>query len=139
MGSEHNKQSGECAELRVAAKISELGGTVSFPHGDSAGYDLIAEFESKVSRLQVKSTRVMEGLCYRVYCRRSKYTAAPYSAFDCDLIVCDVPFAFYVIPVDKIGDAKSLRMWEPGTNRFYKKHPHCLWEEYREAWYLLKP
>ena len=127
MPSENNKRIGERAELRVAARISELGGTVSFPHGESAGYDLVAEFSGKVSRLQVKSTETKDGQAYRVYSRRNKNT--PYTTLDCDMFVCEVPYSYYVIPVDKVG----------GTNRSYKKHPMCDWEEYREAWYLLKP
>jgi len=137
MPSENNKRIGEQAELRVAARISELGGTVSFPHGDSAGYDLVAEFSGKVSRLQVKSSEIKDGRAYRVYSCRNKLT--PYTPLDCDMFVCAVPYAHYVIPVDKVGENTSIRLWEPGTNRSYKKHPLCDWEEYREAWYLLKP
>jgi len=139
MGNENNKRIGERAELRVATRISELGGTVSFPHGESAGYDLVAEFDSKVSRVQVKSTALKDGSSYRVYCRRNKVSPAAYSLEDCDVLVCDVPYAFYVIPVGEAKDCLSIRLWEPGTNRYYKKHPVCNWEAYREAWYLLKP
>ena len=45
MGSRQNKGRGALAELQVATKVRALGGEVSFPHGDTAGYDLIADFD----------------------------------------------------------------------------------------------
>lgn len=134
-----NKHTGELGELKVAAKITELGGQVSFPHGDSCGYDLLADVGGKVTKVQVKSSTYQEGNSWSISCSRGHASKTPYSAADCELIVCSVPYGYYVIPVAVLKNKVKIRLWEPGTNRYWKKTPSCKYEEYREAWHLLKP
>jgi len=133
-GTAGNKRSGELGELKVATKITESGGQVSFPHGDSAEYDLVAEFGGKVSRIQVKTASALDGLAHSIVVARSKQQ--PYTQID--VVICSVPYGFYVIPFPALKGVTRIRLWEPGTNRCYKSKPTCRWEEYREAWHQLK-
>ena len=137
-GPQQNKRRGELAELKVAAKVSDLGGTVSFPHGDTCGYDLISEMDGVVKKIQVKCSVRKEGCGYHVNVCQGRSNKRSYTDKECDIVICSVPFGFYVIPVNALKTKLTIRLWEPGTNRFWKKKPNRLYEDFREAWHLLK-
>ncbi len=50
------KQKGDLAELKVAADLIERGCRLSIPFGEDCDYDLIADFEGRLHRIQVKFT-----------------------------------------------------------------------------------
>ena len=52
----HPKWQGMVGESQVLAKFIELGIPVSIPFGDNCSYDLIAEFNGKLNKIQVKSS-----------------------------------------------------------------------------------
>jgi hypothetical protein len=47
---------GDLAELRVAADLAKHGCSISLPFGEDRDYDLIADFEGILHRVQVKYT-----------------------------------------------------------------------------------
>jgi hypothetical protein len=51
------KQKGDLAELKVAADLMERGCRISIPFGEDCDYDLIADYEGRLHRVQVKHTR----------------------------------------------------------------------------------
>jgi len=135
MGSRQNKGRGALAELQVATKVRALGGEVSFPHGDTAGYDLIADF-GVPRRVQVKSSLYTKGSCYNLMAARGGQKEI-LTKTQCDVVCCVVPYGTYVIPISKIRDRK-LTFFKPGTHRLRFKRPRCKWEDYFEAWHLLE-
>ncbi len=50
------KQKGDLAELKVAADLAARGCSISFPFGEDCDYDLVADFEGVLHRVQVKYT-----------------------------------------------------------------------------------
>ena len=50
------KQKGDLAELKVAADMIERGCRLSIPFGEDCDYDLIADYEGRLHRVQVKFT-----------------------------------------------------------------------------------
>lgn len=57
----NSKQIGDLSELKIMARIVELGMTVCTPHGDRARYDMIMDDNGTLSRLQVKTARLLPG------------------------------------------------------------------------------
>lgn len=57
----NSKQKGDFSELKVATRLTELGYVVSFPFGDRAPYDLIVDIGGKLSKVQVKHGRIING------------------------------------------------------------------------------
>ena len=51
---------GNITELKVAARLAELGYTVLFPHGGNATFDLVAYKDGQFSRIQCKAGREKE-------------------------------------------------------------------------------
>tara|TARA_R100000808_G_scaffold11111_2_gene28870 strand:- start:3851 stop:4258 length:408 start_codon:yes stop_codon:yes gene_type:complete len=130
-------QSGNTGELKVAAKISELGGKVSFPHGSTA-YDLVSEFDGKVSRIQVKTGKRERNRTWSIVTSRGRTSKRTYTKDECDFLVICIDFAFYVIPVEDCSKT-HIRIWEPGTVTQKRNEGRCVWERYREAWNFLRP
>lgn len=50
------KDQGILGEGQVLAKFVELGIPISIPFGDNASYDLVAEFNGKLNKIQIKSS-----------------------------------------------------------------------------------
>lgn len=51
------KQKGDLAELKVATDLIDRGCGISIPFGEDCNYDLIADYEGRLHRVQVKHTR----------------------------------------------------------------------------------
>ena len=116
-----------------------MGGEVSFPHGE-VKYDLLADFNGKLSRVQVKSTLVAAHTS--VYVIQASYSSSKkrtqYSKEHCDFMVCVLPWADFVVPVEELK-GKKLIFFQPGTHRCRRRYPICKYEQFREAWHLLQP
>lgn len=67
------KQKGDLAELKVAADLIARGCSLSIPFGEDSSYDLIADFDGRLHRVQVKFTR-SDGHIVRVLCRSHSIT-----------------------------------------------------------------
>ena len=53
------KLKGNITELKIATKLVEMGCTVSFPFGENARYDMIADWEGTLYRIQCKTGRYL--------------------------------------------------------------------------------
>jgi hypothetical protein len=51
------KRKGDLAELKVAADLIDRGCRLSIPFGEDCDYDLIADYEGRLHRVQVKYSR----------------------------------------------------------------------------------
>jgi hypothetical protein len=67
------KQKGDFAELKVAADLINRGCRISIPFGEDCDYDLIADYEGRLHRVQVKHTR-SDGRIVLVRCRSHSLT-----------------------------------------------------------------
>jgi hypothetical protein len=67
------KQKGDLAELKVAADLIERGCRISIPFGEDSDYDLIADYDGRLHRIQVKFTR-SDGRIVLVRCRSHSIT-----------------------------------------------------------------
>lgn len=122
-------------ELAVALRLSEEGGSVGWPFGEGAAWDLLSDFNGKVNRIQVKGSDAVKsnGTVEVNLTKGSKHTAR-YMKEDCDYVVAVAgSVGMYVIPVEDVKHYK-LFTWTGGRHR--GKLPK--YDQYKEAWHLLK-
>jgi hypothetical protein len=67
------KRKGDLAELKVAADLADRGCCLSFPYGEDCDYDLIADFNAVLHRVQVKYTE-SDGKVISVRCMSHSLT-----------------------------------------------------------------
>ena len=134
-----NKPHGGAAELLVAYELMERGFGVCVPLGDSEPYDLIATYKTKLSRIQVKSTRTKTSSgTYRVMFQKGRNKKTTYSKADTDFIAAVVYYtsgpAVYVIPIENLKSVKGS-FFDLGQHpRYPSKWHRCRWEDYRGRW-----
>jgi len=124
-----NKRRGEWAESVFMARAAENGLRVSKPLGDSDTFDCVVGRPGKFVVVQVKCT-MAEGERGKGYeCSvRSNNKIYPAGAFDF-LVAYVIPEdAWYIVP------AKLIR----GQQTICLSSPRGKYEEYREAWHLLR-
>ena len=98
-------QKGNLGEVRVLSEFVKLGIQCYLPYGDGSGVDLIAEFNGKLNRIQIKTTESLNkaGAMEWKVTRQEGYhgnrvaydkNSIDYFAFYCveTDIVCLVPF-----------------------------------------------
>ena len=93
-----SNQKGNLGEVRVLSEFVKLGVQCYLPYGDGSGIDLIADFGSKLNRIQVKTTEKLNrvGAMEWKTTRQEGYhgNKVAYSINDIDY------FAFYCIETD---------------------------------------
>ena len=67
------KTKGDLAELKVAADLISRGCRLSIPFGEDCDYDLIADYEGRLHRVQVKYTK-SDGQIVLIRCRSHSLT-----------------------------------------------------------------
>jgi hypothetical protein len=67
------KTKGDLAELKVAADLADRGCRISIPFGEDCDYDLIADYEGRLHRVQVKYTK-SDGQVVVLRCRSHSLT-----------------------------------------------------------------
>lgn len=126
------KRQGEWAELRFAAAAMQRGLIVCKPYGDSARYDFLVDGAGRLSRVQVKSSRVPDGGAFRISCGRGPQSKISYQVAEVDVLAAYViPHdAWYLIPIRAVHPRCTLYVCphRPSAHQF---------EPYREAWNLL--
>ena len=123
------KARGEWVESVFVARASGHGLAVSKPWGESRSYDFVIGRPGRFVGVQVKSTVVESGVGYA--CAVKKNNKA-YSRGEFDFLAAYVipEDAWYIIPASKIEGKESVGL--------YSKSNHARYEEYREAWQLLR-
>jgi hypothetical protein len=126
-----SKERGEWAELCFMARAAGEGIRVSKPYGETSSYDVGAQADRRIQKVQVKST---------IYCRRGKEYSLnvlgpkrkryPKGAVDFFAVYVIPLDEWYIIPYEAMGNRLTLH-FTPGSRR-------ARWEEYREAWHLLR-
>ena len=110
-----SKEKGNIGEAIALAEFVKRGIQVSIPYGDSARYDLIAEFNGRLNRIQVKYCNCLSDN-NSVVCpcasSTNHTTNKHYSTYENDIDY----FVFYLapwneiilVPIEFIGSKKSI-------------------------------
>lgn len=131
----NSKIKGNISEAKALFEFQKRNIPVLLPWGDNERYDMVAEFNGKLNRIQIKTANEENNGSIKCYCRSSKNHTTNKSL---DTYKNDVDyFVFYnqikdiiaLVPIEEIGDAKtiSLRI-EPTANgqikgiRFFKDY-----------------
>lgn len=121
----------------------ELGFTVSWPLNTDT-YDLIAEKDGSVKRIQVKTATMSKHRSYR--CSLSHGTGKKrrvYKSKDCDFLILFLPYSkdypdismdgYYIIPVSAAGNSISSAVLFP-AGKGKGNIMMCKWEKYKDGW-----
>lgn len=111
----NSKSKGNIGEALALAEFSKYNIPVAVPFGDNARYDLIADFNNKLNRIQVKyCNQITENDSVLCPCASSTNhtTNKGYSTYENDIDY----FVFYIVswnklllvPIEKIGTNKSI-------------------------------
>tara|TARA_B110000438_G_scaffold62609_3_gene63096 strand:- start:2371 stop:2820 length:450 start_codon:yes stop_codon:yes gene_type:complete len=135
------KAKGTTAELRVAVELLDHGFSVSWPVGDMDSYDLIADCQNRLTRIQVKSlTNPNRAGTYKVSFRRGHGHTKKYTEADVDYFVAVLNYksgaAFYVIPVSDVPSTAIF--FPPNEHPRYPRRKTCKMEKWRGRWDLLR-
>jgi hypothetical protein len=124
---------GQIGEVAVMQKLLKAGWQVLIPYGNSAPYDLVAEKEGRMVRLQIRATRA-KGNFISVNCRaKNNRVRLQPNHFDF-LVVYELgsETAFVVPAVEVKGKAVfHIRLSPSRSGQVRGTHPA---EEYRERW-----
>lgn len=123
----NSKDKGNIGEALALAEFIKYGIAVSIPYGDNARYDLVADFNGKLNKIQVKycNQKISENNSIICPCASSTNhtTNKHYTTYENDIDY----FVFYLakwdelllVPIEKIGLKKSImfRMDKPKNNQ----------------------
>ena len=127
----NSKAKGNIGEVLTLAEMVKRGIPVAIPYGDNQRYDLIAEFNGKLNRIQIKyCSQVSENDAIICPCASSTNhtTNKHYTTY-----VGDVDyFVFYLVPWDQlilvpiedVGDKKSVTFRKTETKSGSKVTSH---------------
>jgi PD-(D/E)XK nuclease superfamily protein len=133
-GARTSKQVGEFFEAAFLTKAASLGFGVSKPWGESQRYDFIVDNGKQRWRVQVKATITKHCQSYVVNTRHFwRKRPTEYTNKEIDFLVAYVaPLdRWYVIPVEALKGRYYIRI-------FPKENKRARFEQYREAWHLLR-
>jgi PD-(D/E)XK endonuclease len=151
------KRSGEISQAAFLSKASMMGFNLALPWGDSERWDFVVwgRDQPRVMRVQVKGTGRLYLGGYEVQPVHSTRRGGKkrYTKKEIDVIAAHVqPLdAWYLIPIEAVGRAKSLRLYPesvggegPSVVQAKGKIPHKShrsrkpdWERWRNAWQVL--
>ena len=131
----NSKDKGNIGDAIVLAEFVKMGIQVSIPFGDNARYDLIADFNNKLNKIQIKyCNSLSENNSIVCPCASSTNhtTNKHYSTYENDVDY----FVFYLapwdicvlVPITEIGDKKSIcfRKDKPSTgNNYHLVQDYC--------------
>ncbi|HUO17344.1 MAG TPA: group I intron-associated PD-(D/E)XK endonuclease [Verrucomicrobiae bacterium] len=123
------KRRGEWAESVFLAKANEHGMAVSKPWGESRSFDVVLGETGKFLSVQVKSTIFACGGGYSCSLKKNNQFYEP-GSFDY--------VAAYVIPEDVWYIVPGAKVIGKGSMILCSEAKQALYEEYREAWHLLR-
>jgi hypothetical protein len=105
------KRCGELSEAAFLLKATEQGFLVAKPWGDSDMYDFILDSGTRLWRVQLKSTAVLQQRGYHVNMMHNAYGKGKvgYKAEDIDMLVAHIPplEIWYVLPVTVFAPLSS--------------------------------
>ena len=123
----NSKDKGNIGEALALAEFIKYGIAVSIPYGDNARYDLVADFNGKLNKIQVKycNQKISENNSIVCPCASSTNhtTNKHYTTYENDndyFVVYEAEWnELLLVPIEKIGTKKSImfRMDKPKNNQ----------------------
>jgi hypothetical protein len=133
----NTKRTGENSEAAFLHKATDEGFVVAKPWGDSERYDFIVDSGHRLWRVQLKCTASISFRGYGVQAIHFVYGEGKiaYTPDDIDVLVAYIipRKAWYVLPVEDFVPFTTLRFYPDIECK------RARWENYREAWDLLRP
>lgn len=130
------KSAGVRGELLVAEKLISKGWAVSLPVGDNDPFDIIANREGKIRRIQVKTTLGIHEYPtsrphYQFQLAKGKSSKTRYNGGQIDFFVCCAldSLRFWVIPLTETGTVTAKIYSGTGNKSRFAK--------FEDAWGLL--
>ena len=149
------KRAGEISQAAFLLKAETLGFDLALPWGDNQKFDFVVwRRDGKAFRVQVKGTGRLHRRGYEVQPVHSTRHGGKkrYTKKDIDVIAAHVQpvDAWYLIPIEKVGRAKSLRLY-PGiegraknslrksrrVGETRRRQRTRVWEQWRDRWEVL--
>jgi len=124
------KVRGEWVASVFMARAGEQGLAVSKPWGDSRSYDFVVGRPGRFVGVQVKSTICRSGGGYECCIRGRKNKAYRRGSFDFLAAYVVPEDAWYIFPADIVLGKETVCL--------FSKSKFAKYEEYREAWNLLR-
>lgn len=121
----NSKVKGQLSEARTLYEFQKYNIPVCLPWGDNERYDLVAEFDGKFNRIQVKTSNEEDNGAIICYTRSStnhttnKNLTTYIGDVDYFVFVNQTYDILALVPMEVIGDAKSirLRIMPPGNGQ----------------------
>lgn len=120
---------GNLGEAKVLAKFVELGIQVYLPFGDGSVVDLIADFNDKLNRIQIKSTEIDNNgtltfsICSTTIHKGGEIQKHIYSNDEIDYfaLYSSITDEVYLLPIEEAPTKRfSLRYKEPYSSKSHK-------------------
>lgn len=127
---QNSKAKGQLSEARALYEFQKRGIPVCIPWGDNERYDLIAEFNGKFNRIQVKTCNEEAYGSIKCYCRSStnhttnKKLTTYENEVDYFVFVNQVHDLIAIVPIEFIGTKQmiQLRLVPPANNQVKNIH-----------------
>lgn len=112
----NNKAKGQLSEAKALYEFQRYDIPICIPWGDNERYDLIAEFDGKFNRIQVKTANEEENGAIVCWTRSShnhttnKKLSTYVGDIDYFVFVNHTYDLIALVPIEEVGDAKSIRL-----------------------------
>ena len=112
----NSKMKGQLSEARALYEFQKRNIPVCIPWGDNERYDMIAEFNGKFNRIQVKTSNEVVNGAINCYCRSStnhttnKNLTTYIGDVDYFVFVNQTYDLIAIVPIEEIGDKKQIRL-----------------------------
>lgn len=112
----NSKMKGQLSEARALYEFQKRNIPVCIPWGDNERYDMIAEFNGKFNRIQVKTSNEERNGAICCYCRSStnhttnKNLTTYVDDVDYFVFVNQTYDLVAIVPIEEIGDKKQIRL-----------------------------
>ena len=112
------KQKGNLTELECLTAFYQLGYKCSIPYGENSRYDLIADIDGKLIRIQCKTSREVDEGVIEFPCRSSRSNTKSnlqrrYTADEIDYFCTFWNGQCYLVPISECSVTKKLRFIPP--------------------------
>lgn len=121
----NSKTKGQLSEAKALYELQKHNIPVCVPWGDNERYDLVAEFNGKLNKIQVKTANDERNGAICCYCRSSTNhtTNKKLSTYENDvdyfIFVNQIYDLVAIVPIEEIKDKKTftLRLTPPANNQ----------------------
>ena len=116
-----SKQKGNLTELKCLSAFYELGYQCSIPYGENSRYDLIADIDGKLIKIQCKTSREVEQGVIEFSCRSCRSNTQSnlrrrYTSEEVDYFATMCNNQCYLIPYDVCGNRAQRVRLKPTKN-----------------------